>query len=84
MSRHPNLYYPKVSVVWQQVLIPASIADIPWKSFFADLTLQKLIDSAIVKNYDMQIAIKNIEASQLLVRQSRWNNVPQAGPGRNG
>jgi multidrug efflux system outer membrane protein len=55
----------------------SSVADIPWKSFFTDVTLQKLIDSAIVKNYDMQIAIKNIEASQLLVKQVKWNNVPQ-------
>jgi len=53
-----------------------SIADIPWKTFFTDPTLQKLIDSAIAKNYDMQIAIKNIEASQLLVKQVKWNYVP--------
>jgi multidrug efflux system outer membrane protein len=55
-----------------------SIGDIPWKNFFTDVTLQKLIDSAIVKNYDMQLAIKNIEASQLLVKQVKWNYVPQA------
>lgn len=55
----------------------SSVADLPWKTFFTDVTLQKLIDSAIVKNYDMQIAIKNIEASQLLVKQVKWNNVPQ-------
>ncbi|HEY9000891.1 MAG TPA: efflux transporter outer membrane subunit [Mucilaginibacter sp.] len=55
----------------------SSVADIPWKSFFTDVTLQKLIDSAIVKNYDMQIAIKNLEASNLLVKQVKWNNVPQ-------
>lgn len=59
----------------------SSIADIPWKSFFTDLTLQKLIDSAIAKNFDMQIAIKNIEASQLLVKQVKWNNVPQVDLG---
>ena len=53
-----------------------SIADIQWKSFFTDVTLQKLIDSAIVKNYDMQIALKNIEASQLLLKQVKWNYVP--------
>jgi NodT family efflux transporter outer membrane factor (OMF) lipoprotein len=56
----------------------SSIGDIPWKSFFTDVTLQKLIDSAIVKNYDMQLAVKNIEASQLLVKQVKWNYVPQA------
>jgi multidrug efflux system outer membrane protein len=57
----------------------SSIADIQWKSFFADATLQKLIDSAIVKNYDMQIAVKNIEASQLLFKQVKWDYVPTVG-----
>jgi multidrug efflux system outer membrane protein len=57
----------------------SSIADIPWKSFFTDATLQKLIDSAIIKNYDMQLAVKNIEAAQLLVKQVKWNNVPTVG-----
>ncbi len=56
----------------------SSIADIQWKSFFTDATLQKLIDSAIARNYDMQIAVKNIEASQLLFKQTKWNNVPTA------
>jgi len=55
----------------------SSVADMPWKNFFTDATLQKLIDSAIVKNYDMQIAVKNLEASDLLVKQVKWNNVPQ-------
>ncbi|HEY4197341.1 MAG TPA: TolC family protein, partial [Mucilaginibacter sp.] len=57
----------------------SSIADIPWKTFFTDATLQKLIDSAIIKNYDMQIALKNIEQSQLLVKQVKWNYVPEVG-----
>jgi multidrug efflux system outer membrane protein len=54
-----------------------NVADIQWKSFFTDATLQKLIDTAIVKNYDMQIAVKNIEASQLLLKQVKWNYVPE-------
>src|SRR5271170_2075859 len=57
----------------------SSVADIPWKSFFTDATLQKLIDTAIVKNYDMQIAVKNIEASQLLLKQVKWDYVPEVG-----
>jgi multidrug efflux system outer membrane protein len=56
-----------------------SIADIPWKSFFADNELQNLIDSAIVRNYDMQLAVKNIEAAQLVVKQVKWNYVPSVG-----
>jgi multidrug efflux system outer membrane protein len=55
----------------------SSIADIQWKNFFTEATLQKLIDSAIVKNYDMQIAVKNIQESQLLFKQVKWNYVPQ-------
>jgi multidrug efflux system outer membrane protein len=55
----------------------SSIADIQWKNFFTDATLQKLIDSAIARNYDMQIAVKNIEASQLLFKQVKWNYVPE-------
>lgn len=55
----------------------SSVADIQWKSFFTDATLQKLIDSAIIKNYDMQIAIKNIESAQLLFKQVKWNYVPE-------
>ncbi|TFF34756.1 efflux transporter outer membrane subunit [Mucilaginibacter psychrotolerans] len=53
-----------------------SVADIQWKDFFADATLQKLIDSAIAKNYDMQIAVKNIESSQLLFSRVKWDYLP--------
>jgi NodT family efflux transporter outer membrane factor (OMF) lipoprotein len=56
----------------------SSIANLRWNSFFTDATLQKLIDSAILRNYDMQVAIKNIEASQLLFKQVKWNNIPTA------
>jgi multidrug efflux system outer membrane protein len=55
----------------------SSIADIQWKNFFTDATLQNLIDSAIAKNYDMQIAVKNIDAAQLLFKQVKWNYVPE-------
>lgn len=56
----------------------ASIADLPLDSFFTDASLQKLLDSAIAKNYDMQVALKNIEASQLLFKQTRWAYLPDA------
>lgn len=56
----------------------SSIADIGWKNFFTDTKLQKLIDSAIIKNYDLQIAVKNIDEAQLLFKQVKWNYVPVA------
>ncbi|QQL49060.1 TolC family protein [Mucilaginibacter ginkgonis] len=55
----------------------SSIADIRWRDFFTQSDLQRLIDTAIAKNYDMQVALKNIEASELLFRQVKWNYVPQ-------
>ena len=53
-----------------------SIAMLPWKSFFTDKVLQVMIDSTLKKNFDMQVALKNIESAHLLVRQSKWNNLP--------
>lgn len=52
------------------------IAALPWKSFFPDEVLQALIDSTLKENFDMRIALKNIEEAQQVVRQSKWNNVP--------
>lgn len=52
------------------------IGELPWKHFFHDEALQTLIDSALIKNLDMRIALKNIEEAKQVVRQSRWNNVP--------
>jgi multidrug efflux system outer membrane protein len=54
----------------------SSIADISWKKFFTDDNLQKLIDTAISRNYDMQIAVKNMDEASLLFKQVKWNYVP--------
>jgi len=55
-----------------------SVADISWKSFFADQDLLALIDSAVTRNYDLQVAQKNIEIAQFRFTQSKWGNIPQA------
>jgi len=54
----------------------SSIAAFPWKSFFKDPAIGKLIDSALVKNYDLQIALKNMESAALLYSQSKAGNIP--------
>ena len=74
----PKLALPDHFGTAANVSDTTNIANIEWRSFFTDPVLQKLIDSAIAKNYDMQIALKNIEASQLLFKQVKWNNLPQA------
>lgn len=55
----------------------SSIADISWKDFYTDAALRTLIDSAITRNNDLQIAIKNIDIAQKKYAQSKWNNVPR-------
>ena len=54
-----------------------SIADIQWKSFFAENDLIAMIDQALAKNNDLQIAQKNIEIARLRFGQSKWGNVPR-------
>lgn len=56
----------------------SSIANIQWKQFFSNQHLQQLIDSAIANNYDMQAALKNIEAAQLILSQSKLGYLPEA------
>jgi multidrug efflux system outer membrane protein len=55
----------------------ASIATLPYKDFFREEAIRNLIDTAVLRNYDMQIALKNIEAASLLFSQSKLGNVPQ-------
>ncbi|WP_158827585.1 TolC family protein [Mucilaginibacter lacusdianchii] len=56
-----------------------SVAKLPWKSFFTDATLQRLIDSAITRNNDLQIAVKNIESARLTLQQAKLGNIPTVG-----
>lgn len=56
----------------------ASIGDLEWKNFFTEKDIVQLIDSAVARNNDLQIATKNIEIAQHRFTQSKWGNVPQA------
>ncbi|WP_333600937.1 efflux transporter outer membrane subunit [Flavobacterium sp.] len=54
-----------------------NIADIKWKSFFEEADLVSLIDVALAKNNDLQIADKNLAIANLRFKQTKWGNVPQ-------
>lgn len=54
-----------------------SIADVEWKKFFTEQDIVKLIDSAVTRNNDLQIAQKNIEIAKYRFTQTKWGNVPQ-------
>jgi len=54
-----------------------SIGNLLVKDFFAAPTVKQLIDSAIERNIDLQIAMKNIDAANLLLKRARMGNIPQ-------
>jgi len=55
----------------------SSIADIEWKQFFTDTTLQGLISRGIAYNYDMQLAIKRMDEAEQRVKQAKLLQVPE-------
>jgi multidrug efflux system outer membrane protein len=54
----------------------ASIAGLPWRSFFTEPALQQLLDSATVRNNDLQLALRNIASAETTLKQARWGNIP--------
>ncbi len=53
-----------------------SIGKLKINDFITDPQIRDMIDSAILRNYDLQIALKNVEASALLLSQARLNKLP--------
>lgn len=61
---------------WATAVDTNTVAKLPWKSFFKDEKLQKIIDTALLKNSDLQLAIQNLAAAEQVLKQAKWNNVP--------
>ncbi|ACT93144.1 TolC family protein [Dyadobacter fermentans] len=55
----------------------AGIGAIPFRTFITDPALLQLIDTALIKNYDMQIALQNIDAAEVLFKQARQGYLPE-------
>ncbi|MEJ5996163.1 efflux transporter outer membrane subunit [Pedobacter sp. Du54] len=55
----------------------SSIGKLPVNEFFGTTALHNLIDSALVRNLDIQIALKNIDASSLILKRSKLGNLPE-------
>lgn len=62
----------------------ASIANLEWKEFFSDPILQGLIEKGIKNNYDLQIALKQVAASQEKLKQAKYMQYPDVGFGVSG
>lgn len=54
----------------------SSIAKVSYRDFFNDEMLVELLDSALKKNNDLNVALKQIEFASEGYKQSKWLNVP--------
>jgi outer membrane protein, multidrug efflux system len=77
----PNYNRPKVNAPpafrgAQGAAQQASFADLPWWEVFKDETLQGLIKTALVNNYDLRIAVTRIEQAQQVALEARAQFFP--------
>lgn len=68
--QQPEVKMPE-SFTAQSLADTSSIANVNWKEFFTDTTLQSLLDKGIQYNNDLLIARKRIEVAQQYVKQAR-------------
>lgn len=55
----------------------SSIADLDWRSFFTDPTLQGLIEKGIQYNHDLLMAVKRIDIAGQQLKQARALQLPE-------
>ena len=60
----------------KDIAADSSIALLPYKSFFSDNTLLTLIDSAVVHNIDLQVAVKNIDYARESLNTAKLGVLP--------
>ncbi len=65
-----NLYRTEVE------LDSTTLADVPWQELFTDSYLQSYIEQGLESNYDLQIAIQNLEAATAQMKQGKAEYYP--------
>ncbi|RZL41128.1 MAG: TolC family protein, partial [Pedobacter sp.] len=53
-----------------------TIADLPWKTLFADAELQSLIEQGLAENLDLKQAIERIKIAEATLAQSKGAMLP--------
>src|SRR5579872_6464196 len=61
-----------------------NIADIPWRQFFADTTLQNLIEEGLRNNLDLGIAVARLQEARANFRQSQLAFFPSLNANASG
>ena len=54
----------------------SNLASKPWREFFSDTILIKLLDQALKNNFDLQLAIKRVDIYQSFAKQARLAWLP--------
>src|ERR1044071_1093340 len=79
----PNYKRPQVAVPANfrtPAPLPASeatsLADLKWFEVFKDEKLQQLVRTALQQNYDLRIAVANVEAERAILGVTRSNQFP--------
>lgn len=72
--RRPEVAVP--AQFGQAAATDSSVAKASWRQFFPDAGLQQLISDALVNNFDLQIALKRIEAASSYVKQANAAMLP--------
>ncbi len=57
------------------------VANLPWRQFFTDEHLQKIIDAALKNNRDLRVAALNVERARALYRVQRAELLPRVETG---
>jgi outer membrane protein, multidrug efflux system len=80
MEPHYSRPAPPVPAAWNGNGVgtegAASVADIGWRRFFPDPTLQRLIKLAVENNRDLRVAVLNVQAAQAQYRIQRADLFP--------
>jgi multidrug efflux system outer membrane protein len=80
MEPHYSRPAPPVPAAWNGNGVgsegAASVADIGWRQFFPDPTLQRLIKLALENNRDLRVAVLNVQAAQAQYRIQRADLFP--------
>ena len=74
----PELH-PPTNFYTEQKASEISTADMAWWDLFKDPVLQGLIHEALIKNYDVELAMSRVEQERALLGVSKSQYWPQVG-----
>jgi outer membrane protein, multidrug efflux system len=77
LNTHLSIPKKELPARFQNQKNTTAIASIKWRQYFTDALLQKLIDTAISSNIDLQIALQRIEISRSSVKLANGALLPK-------